>query len=79
MKFGEVFVIMGFILIFLIAKTTMTQVYSAHPVETVKILVGPKEYPECQAEIDSSVLQQLNDLGLWKWIAGCVESKETEK
>ena len=41
-----------------------------------KILIGPKDIPECSQEIPLSIWDSMNDLQIWRWVVACVEAKE---
>ena len=41
-----------------------------------KILLGPKDMPECSQEITLSIWDSMNDLQIWRWVVACVEAKE---
>lgn len=40
-----------------------------------KILIGPKDIPECSQEIPLSIWDSMNELQIWRWVAECVEEK----
>ena len=41
-----------------------------------KILIGPKDMPECSQEIPLSIWDSMNELQIWRWVVACVEQKE---
>jgi len=41
-----------------------------------KILIGPKDMPECSQEMPLSIWDSMNDLQIWRWVVACVEQKE---
>lgn len=41
-----------------------------------KILIGPKDMPECSQEIPLSIWDSMNELQIWRWVVACVEEKE---
>lgn len=41
-----------------------------------KVLIGPKDMPECSQEITLSIWDSMNDLQIWRWVVACVEAKE---
>lgn len=40
-----------------------------------KILIGPKDMPECSQEVPLSIWDSMNDMHLWLWVAECVKEK----
>ena len=40
-----------------------------------KVLIGPKDIPECSQEITLSIWDSMNDLQIWRWVVACVEAK----
>ena len=40
-----------------------------------KILIGPKDMPECSQEVPLSIWDSMNDMHLWLWVAECVKQK----
>lgn len=40
-----------------------------------KILIGPKDMPECSQEIPLSIWDSMNELQIWLWVAECVKEK----
>ena len=40
-----------------------------------KILIGPKDMPECSQEIPLSIWDSMNELQIWRWVVACVEEK----
>ena len=41
-----------------------------------KVLIGPKDTPECSQEIPLSIWDSMNELQIWRWVVACVEEKE---
>lgn len=41
-----------------------------------KVLIGPKDMPQCSQEIPLSIWDSMNDLQIWRWVVACVEAKE---
>ena len=40
-----------------------------------KVLIGPKDMPECNQEVPLSIWDSMNDMHLWLWVAECVKQK----
>ena len=40
-----------------------------------KILIGPKDMPECSQEIPLSIWDSMNELQIWRWVVACVDAK----
>lgn len=40
-----------------------------------KVLIGPKDMPECSQEIPLSIWDSMNELQIWRWVVACVEEK----
>jgi hypothetical protein len=41
-----------------------------------KILIGPKDMPQCSQEIPLSIWDSMNELQIWRWVVECVEKYE---
>ena len=41
-----------------------------------KVLIGPKDMPECSQEIPLSIWDSMNELQIWLWVAECVGEKK---
>ena len=38
-----------------------------------KVLIGPKDIPQCSQEVPLSIWDSMNELQVWRWVASCVE------